>query len=60
MSKKTEAQLNDVDASWNGEGSLDAHREAALAKLKQPGFGDASKPKTEPQVQAQPIKKDEQ
>ena len=29
----------DVDASWDGKGSLDEHREKALAKIKQPGFG---------------------
>ena len=33
--------VNDVDASWDGTGSLDAHREQAFAKLKQPGFGAA-------------------
>lgn len=31
--------VNDVDASWNGTGSLDEHRQAAFEKLKQPGFG---------------------
>jgi len=29
----------DVDASWDGKGSLDEHREKALAQIKQPGFG---------------------
>ena len=29
----------DVDASWDGKGSLDDHRQAAFQKLKQPGFG---------------------
>ncbi len=32
-------EINDVDASWDGKGSLDEHRQAAFAKLKQPGFG---------------------
>jgi hypothetical protein len=31
--------INDVDASWDGTGSLDEHRQAAFEKLKQPGFG---------------------
>lgn len=31
--------VNDVDASWDGKGSLDTHRQAAFEKLKQPGFG---------------------
>jgi hypothetical protein len=31
--------INDVDASWDGTGSLDDHRQAAFEKLKQPGFG---------------------
>lgn len=37
----------DVDASWDGEGSLDAHRQQAFAKIKQPGFGNAGKVKTD-------------
>jgi hypothetical protein len=42
----------DVDATWNGEGSLDAHREAELKKIQQPGFGAHAKPpvKPEPEV----------
>lgn len=35
------ADVNDIDASWDGTGSLDAHREKVLATLKQPGFGAA-------------------
>ena len=31
--------VNDVDASWDGKGSLDEHRQKALAEMKQPGFG---------------------
>ena len=31
--------VNNVDASWDGTGSLDEHRQTAFAKLKQPGFG---------------------
>ncbi len=42
----------DVDATWNGEGSLDAHREAELKKIQQLGFGAHAKPavKPEPEV----------
>lgn len=32
----------DVDATWDGKGSLDDHRQAEFAKLKQSGFGAAS------------------
>ena len=32
----------DIDASWDGKGSLDQHREAALKEIKQPGFGAKS------------------
>ena len=35
-----QVDISDVDASWDdGTGSLDEHRQAAFAKLKQPGFG---------------------
>lgn len=37
----------DVDASWDGQGSLDDHRQKELAKVEQPGFGDAGKVKTD-------------
>lgn len=37
----------DVDSSWDGTGSLDDHRQKELAKVKQPGFGDAGKAKTD-------------
>jgi len=37
----------DVDASWDGTGSLDDHRQKALATLKQPGFGNAGKAKSD-------------
>jgi hypothetical protein len=37
----------DVDATWDGKGSLDEHRQKELAKLTQPGFGDAGKVKTD-------------
>ena len=42
----------DVDATWDGKGSLDAHREAELKKIEQPGFGAHAKPvvKPEPEV----------
>jgi hypothetical protein len=34
-----QVDISDVDASWDGTGSLDNHRQAAFEKLKQPGFG---------------------
>ncbi len=37
----------DVDASWDGKGSLDEHRQQAFAKIKQPGFGDLGKVNTD-------------
>lgn len=37
----------DVDATWDGKGSLDDHRQKELAKIKQPGFGNAGKVKTD-------------
>ena len=36
----------DVDSTWDGKGSLDEHRQKELAKVKQPGFGDAGKAKS--------------
>ena len=44
--KPEQTNLVDVDASWDGKGSLDDHRQKELAKIKQPGFGDAGKAKT--------------
>lgn len=35
----------DIDASWDGKGSLDEHRQKQLATVKQPGFGNAGKAK---------------
>jgi len=35
--------VSDIDASWDGKGSLDDHRQRAFAKVKQPGFGDIGK-----------------
>lgn len=32
----------DVDASWDGKGSLDDHRQKAFESLKQSGFGGQS------------------
>ena len=29
----------DVDATWDGTGSLDDHRQAEFAKIKESGFG---------------------
>lgn len=37
----------DVDASWDGKGSLDDHRQKVLQSVKQPGFGDAGKVKSD-------------
>lgn len=39
--------VNDVDASWDGKGSLDDHRQQSFAKIKQPGFGAAGKVKAD-------------
>lgn len=39
----------DVDASWDGKGSLDEHRQKEFAKIKQPGFGSAGKVKEDGQ-----------
>lgn len=33
----------DIDASWNGEGSLDDHRMKVMETLEQPGFGQSAK-----------------
>lgn len=33
----------DVDASWDGTGSLDDHRAKVFKEIKQPGFGAAGK-----------------
>jgi hypothetical protein len=35
----------DVDASWDGKGSLDEHRQQQFANITQPGFGDSGKVK---------------
>lgn len=35
----------DVDATWDGKGSLDEHRQQAFANITQPGFGDSGKVK---------------
>lgn len=32
----------DIDASWDGKGSLDAHRQEALKQITQSGFGAKS------------------
>ena len=44
---KVAKDVVDVDASWDGKGSLDEHRQKELAKVKQPGFGDAGKAKSD-------------
>jgi hypothetical protein len=38
-------EVIDVDASWDGKGSLDEHRQQAFSKMKQLGFGDLGKVK---------------
>ena len=38
---ETVKNSGDIDALWDGTGSLDAHREKILATVKQPGFGAA-------------------
>ena len=45
--KPEPTKLVDVDASWDGKGSLDDHRQKELAKIKQPGFGNAGKANTD-------------
>lgn len=47
VAEQQPAKLVDVDATWDGKGSLDEHRQKELSKLKQPGFGDAGKVKTD-------------
>lgn len=39
--------VNDVDASWDGTGSLDQHRQKAFAELNQRGFGNLGKAKSD-------------
>ena len=34
----------DIDASWDGKGSLDDHRTKVMETLEQPGFGSGAKP----------------
>jgi hypothetical protein len=44
---KTEKPV-DVDATWDsGKCSLDEHRHKEFAKIKQPGFGDLGKVKSD-------------
>ena len=43
-------KMIDVDATWDGEGSLDEHRQREFAKLKQPGFGGPKSAPAEPEV----------
>lgn len=47
-------QYVDVDASWDGEGSLDDHRQREFAKLTQVPFGGKPAevtPKPEPAIE---------
>jgi len=39
--------VNDIDASWDGKGSLDDHRQKALKQVKELGFGAARKANTD-------------
>ena len=39
----------DIDASWDGTGSLDDHRMKVMETLEQPGFGSGAKQIPEPQ-----------
>jgi hypothetical protein len=39
--------VNDIDASWDGKGSLDDHRQKALKEVKELGFGAARKANTD-------------
>lgn len=41
------SDVNDVDASWDGKGSLDDHRQKSFATVKQPGFGNLGKAKSD-------------
>ena len=42
--------MKDIDADWDGKGSLQDHREAALKDLQQSGFGaDSEKAKARQQ-----------
>ena len=34
----------DVDATWDGKGSLDDHRQKAFKTIKEVGFGQQAKP----------------
>jgi len=43
--------MTDVDATWDGTGSLDDHRQKEFAKLQQPGFG---LPKAKPAATEEP------
>ena len=46
----------DVDATWDGKGSLDDHRTAAFEKIKQAGFGiHSDKMKARAQKPAEPV-----
>lgn len=40
--------MTDVDATWDGKGSLDEHRQNAFKDMKQPGFGGPVKPPAAP------------
>jgi hypothetical protein len=39
-------EIVDADKSWEGEGSLDEHRQKEFSKIKHPGFGKS--PETTP------------
>jgi hypothetical protein len=45
--------MMDVDATWDGTGSLDDHRQKEFATLQQAGFG-GPKPKPKPAAFTEP------
>ena len=46
----------DVDATWDGTGSLDDHRHKEFAKIKQAGFGiNSDKSRARAAKQADPV-----
>lgn len=45
--KKEAEKSSDIDVSWTGETTLDEHRQLRLKDVKQPGFGDAGKAKSD-------------
>jgi hypothetical protein len=55
---KTEPKNIDVDATWDGKGSLDDHRQKAFKTIKEVGFGqqpEPAKPKADDALTEEPI-----